>query len=59
LNLPGKPFCVGIDVHLKDYQVAKVHEGICLGNHRMESNADKVIEHLHRHYPGAQKVNWG
>jgi len=53
IDFTGKTIYVGIDVHLKDYQVAKVYEGICLGNHRMESNADKVIEHLHRHYPGA------
>jgi transposase len=53
IDFRGKPICVGIDVHQKDYQVAKVYEGICLGNHRMESNADKVIEHLHRHYAGA------
>ena len=53
IDFTGKTICVGIDVHQKDYQVAKVHEGICLGNHRMESNPDVLIEHLRRHYPGA------
>lgn len=53
IDFTGKTICVGIDVHQKDYQIAKVHEGICLGNHRMESNADVLIEHLRRHYPGA------
>lgn len=53
IDFTGKTIDVGIDVHLKDYQVAKVHDGICLGNHRMESNPYVVIEHLRRHYPGA------
>jgi transposase len=53
IDFTGKTIFVGIDVHLKDYQVAKVQEGICLGNHRMESDADKLIDHLQRHYPGA------
>jgi transposase len=53
IDFTGKTICVGIDVHQKDYQVAKVHEGICLGNHRMESNPDALIEHLRGHYPGA------
>jgi transposase len=54
IDFTGKTICVGIDVHQKDYQVAKVHEGICLGNHRMESNADVLMEHLRRRYPGAE-----
>jgi transposase len=53
IDFTGKTIYVGIDVHQKDYQVAKVYEGICLGNHRMESDGDKLIEHLHRCYPGA------
>jgi len=54
IDFTGKIIDVGIDVHQKDYQVAKVCEGVTLGNHRMESNADKVIEHLQGHYPGAR-----
>lgn len=53
IDFTGKTIYVGIDVHQKDYQVAKVLNGICLGNHRMESNKDKLIEHLQKHYPGA------
>ena len=44
---------MGIDVHEKDYQVAKIYDGICLGNHRMTSNIEALIKHLQGHYPGA------
>jgi len=54
IDFTGKVIHVGIDVHEKDYQVAKVHGGICLGNHRMSSGAELVVEHLRSHYPGAQ-----
>ncbi len=53
MDFRGKIIYVGIDVHLKDWQVAKVHEGICLGNHRMSANSNRLIEHLQTHYPGA------
>ena len=53
IDYSGKTICVGIDVHQKDYQVAKVYNGICLGNHRMAANAEGLIEHLRNHYPGA------
>jgi transposase len=53
IDFTGKTIYVGIDVHQKDYQVAKVCNGICLGNHRMSANADTLIEHLQSHYPGA------
>ena len=53
IDFTGKTICVGIDVHQKDYQVAKVYNGICLGNHRMPVNADALIEHLRSHYRGA------
>ncbi len=53
IDFTGKTIYVGIDVHQKDYQVAKVHDGICLGNHRMASSSDALIEHLRSHYPGA------
>jgi transposase len=43
---------VGIDIHQKDWQVATVHEGICLGNHRMGASSQKLIEHLRTRYPG-------
>ena len=35
IDFTGKTICVGIDTHEKDYQVATVINGICLGNHRM------------------------
>lgn len=54
IDFTGKTICVGIDVHQKDYQVAKVLDSICLGNHRMESNPEVLIEHLRLRYPGAE-----
>jgi transposase len=53
IDFTGKTIYVGIDVHQKDYQVAKLHDSICLGNHRMAANDDGLIEHLRSHYPGA------
>jgi transposase len=53
IDFTGKTICVGIDVHQKDYQVAKVQNGICLGNHRMKADDNALIEHLRTHYPGA------
>jgi len=53
IDFTGKTIYVGIDVHQKDYQVAKICNGICLGNHRMSANAEALIEHLQTHYPGA------
>jgi transposase len=53
IDFSGKTLCVGIDVHLNDFQVATVHEEICLGNHRMEANSGKLIRHLNNRYPGA------
>ncbi len=56
---------MGIDVHQKDYQVAKVYNGICLGNHRMAAYGDALIEHLQKHYPAAsfkcvyESCGWG
>ncbi len=54
IDYEGKIIYVGIDVHQKDYQVAKIHNGICLGNHRMNSSSEGLIQHLRSHYPGAQ-----
>lgn len=53
IDFAGKTIYVGIDVHEKDYQVAKITDGICLGNHRMNADADTLIKHLLTHYPGA------
>ena len=53
VDFTGKPLYVGIDVHQKDWQVATVHEQVCLGNHRMKADSDKLIEHLRVRYPGA------
>ena len=54
IDFSGKTISVGIDVHQRDYQVAKVHGGICLGNHRMGAKAEELIDHLHSRYPGAR-----
>lgn len=53
IDFTGKTLYVGIDVHQKDWQVATVHEELCLGNHRMSADNRKLIEHLQRRYPGA------
>ena len=53
IDFTGKTLYVGIDVHQKDYQVAIVHEDICLGNHRMPADSKKLIWHLQSRYPGA------
>lgn len=52
-DFSGKTIYVGIDVHQKDYQVAKILGGICLGNHRMGADSNQLIEHLRSRYPGA------
>ena len=54
IDFSNKVICVGIDVHQKDYQVAKVCNGINLGNHRMSAGAAGLIKHLQSHYPGAR-----
>jgi transposase len=53
IDFTGKTIYVGIDVHEKDLQVAKVLDGICLGNHRMAVNSQALIDHLNSRYPGA------
>lgn len=53
VDFTGKTLYVGIDVHQKDWQVATVHDGVCLGNHRMNADSNKLIEHLRGRYPGA------
>ena len=53
IDFTGKTIYVGIDVHQIDYQVAKVIDGICLGNHRMKADHRELIEHLRSRYPGA------
>ena len=53
IDFTGKTIYVGIDVHEKDYQVAKVFDGICLGNHRKAANHQMLIDHLNSRYPGA------
>ena len=53
IDFAGKTLYVGIDIHQKDWQVATVYEGICLGNHRMPAKSKKLIEHLQSRYRGA------
>jgi transposase len=53
IDFTGKTLYVGIDIHQKDWQVATVHEELCLGNHRMSANIGKLIKHLQTRYPGA------
>jgi transposase len=53
IDFTGKTICVGIDVHQKDWQIAAVISGICLGNHRMKASHQGLIEHLRNRYPGA------
>jgi transposase len=53
IDFTGKTICVGIDMHQVDFQVAKVYDDICLGNHRMASSSEGLIRHLRSRYPGA------
>ena len=53
IDFSGKTIYVGIDVHKKDWQVAKVYEDVVLGNYRMTGNSQDLITHLRKHYPGA------
>src|SRR6266496_4785623 len=53
IDFTGETIYVGIDVHEKDFQVAKVLDGICLGNHRMPANSKALVDHLNSRYPGA------
>jgi transposase len=53
IDFTGKTLHVGLDVHQKDFQVATVHEQICLGNHRMPADGQKLIDHLQSRYRGA------
>jgi transposase len=53
IDFTSKTIYVGIDVHKKDYQVAKLCDGLCLGNVRMNASAETLIKHLQTHYPGA------
>ena len=53
IDFSGKTLYVGIDVHQKDWQVATVHQEVCLGNHRMGADYDRLIHHLRSRYPGA------
>lgn len=52
-DFSGKTIYVGIDVHLKDWQVATVCGDITLGNFRMTSGSPGLIRHLKTRYPGA------
>src|SRR5882672_8328677 len=54
IDFACKTLYVGIDVHQRDWQVATVHEDLCLGNHRMGANSGKLIEHLQGRYRGAR-----
>jgi len=53
IDFTGKIIYVGIDVHQKNYQVAKISQGLCLGNLSMNADGDGLITHLKKHYPGA------
>ena len=53
IDYTGKTIHVGIDVHLKDWQVATVNETVVLGNHRMEGKVENVVSHLQKKFPGA------
>lgn len=65
IDFTGKTIYVGIDVHQKDYQVAKICGDLRLGNHRMAASPDALIKHLNTHYPGAEfqcvyeSCSWG
>jgi len=54
IDYKGKILYVGIDLHMKDWQVSIICEGVVLGNHRMRGSSEAIITHLNKHYPGAE-----
>lgn len=54
VDFTDKTLYVGIDVHKINWQVAVYHEGIVLGNHRMQAGSLQVITHLNKRYWGAK-----
>ena len=54
IDFSGKMIHVGIDIHKKDWQVAAICNEVVLGNFRMSANADVLIDHLSRRYPGGE-----
>src|SRR5687767_1761597 len=53
MHYSGKTIYVGIDIHQRDWQVAKRCDGLLLGNHRMAASSKTLIDHLKKYYPGA------
>src|SRR5688572_8084631 len=53
VDFSGKEIFVGIDVHKERWQLAIFYDGLILGNVSMDSNADKLVLHLRKRYPGA------
>lgn len=53
-DFSGMTLFVGIDVHKKRWQIAVYSQGLILSNVSIESNAQKLISYLHKHYGGAQ-----
>ena len=54
IDFSGRTIYVGIDIHKKDWQVAAICNDVVLGNFRMLANADVLIDHLNRRYPGGR-----
>lgn len=53
MDYSGKTIYVGIDIHLKDWQVTKRCDHMSLGTFRMNGKTEGLIKHLKSFYPGA------
>lgn len=53
LNFDGQPIYIGIDVHLKSWNVAIYSKDLFLKCIHQESKVEVLVNHLWKHYPGA------
>ncbi|MBA8988766.1 IS110 family RNA-guided transposase [Sphingobacterium cellulitidis] len=53
LNFDGQPIYIGIDVHLKSWNVAIYSKELFLKSIHQESNVEVLVNHLWKNYPGA------
>ncbi|WP_425565310.1 IS110 family transposase, partial [Sphingobacterium kyonggiense] len=53
LNFDGQPIYIGIDVHLKSWNVAIFSKDVFLKSIHQESNVEVLLNHLWKNYPGA------
>ena len=65
IDFTGKILHVGIDVHLKLYQICVFYDGLVLGNYSIEADGQILIDFLKSKFPGAtfkcvyESCSWG